>query len=231
MAQTLPLRRTLHTVSPLVYATSKGIVALVDLLLPKLKDINQHFDNGSTCLTIAAGNNEVALAQKFLDAGAGVDVPTKRRRLTPLHLAAENACEEIVELLLCAGASPHARSDTLTTPFYQAARGGSLYILRRLHACGAEVDALTWDRWTPLMEAVVQGHFNVVNLLLDWGADPANTSISGITPLSIASDSRHLSHVRSIIVRAIEHLSPNAQRNEILPGIGHEEASEFIEEC
>jgi len=165
-----------------------GLQILVDIMLPKLLDVNSHFEDGFTCLAAAASGNRVSMVKKLLELGADVDLATQDRRLTPLHLAAGNACEETVVLLVAVGASVHSRSRSGTTPFYRAARGGSIRILSLLHEKGSEVDAKTWDNWTPLMEAVENGHESATKLLLAWGANPQNCSRYGSTPLSLACD-------------------------------------------
>ena len=136
--------------------------------------------------------------------GADVDAPATRGRcLTPLHAAAEHGHAAMTALLLSRGASVHARSATETTPFYRAARGGSVEVLRQLRAAAAaagsevEVDARTWDGWTPLMEAAENGHREAAALLLAWGADPASRSRYGTTPLSLAGE-----YLAPCIVRA-----------------------------
>jgi hypothetical protein len=86
--------------SPLAYSIFKGLDPLVSILLPRLRDINEHITDGETCLIIAVEMNNVKLAKQLLDAGASVDFATKTRRLTPLHIAAENAWVEMVGLLL-----------------------------------------------------------------------------------------------------------------------------------
>ncbi|KAL2192812.1 hypothetical protein P885DRAFT_23605, partial [Corynascus similis CBS 632.67] len=179
-----------HASHPLAFSIAHGMDCLVDILLPRFAngDLNAHFADGHTCLTTAASRNQLNLAKRLLDAGANVDTPTTDRELTPLHIAAESAFEEMVTLLLDAGASPHARSMSGSTPFYRAARGGSPRILRQLHAVGSEVDASTWDDWTPLMEAVEHGNDEAVELLLGWGADPTRMSHYGTTPLELATD-------------------------------------------
>lgn len=171
---------------PLLFAIRAGLEQIVDIMLPKLSDINHLFPNGFTCLAAAASGNQVLISEKLLQLGADVNWRTADRWLTPLHLAAENACVEAVELLLDKGASIDSRSKSKTTPFYRAARGGSIKILRLLHEKGSEVDAITWDRWTPLMEAVENGHEPAVDLLLEWGANPNQQSIDGVSPLSLA---------------------------------------------
>jgi ankyrin repeat protein len=201
---THPLERAFGH-SPLCFSIRIGLQILVDIMLPQLLDVNTHFEDGFTCLTAAASGNRVSIVQKLLELGADVDLATKDRGLTPLHLAAGNACEETVVLLVSAGASLHARSLSGTTPLYRAARGGSLCVLSLLYDYGSEVDAKTWDNWTPLMEAVENGHTSATKLLLTWGANPLNRSSYGSTPLSLASDLSRTDIV-AILQAAIQNL-------------------------
>jgi len=186
------------TLPPLLFAIRTGIHQIVDMMLPQLLNVNQKSEDGFTFLAAAASGNQVLIAKRLIEMGAEVDLSTKDRLLTPLHIAAENACVEMVELLVSAGASMKSRSSSKTTPFYRAARGGSVKILRLLHEKGSEIDAKTWDRWTPLMEAVENGHEPAVDLLLEWGADPAQQSADDVTPLSLAHVLSHASIERKL---------------------------------
>ena len=50
---------------------------------------------------------------------------------------------------------------------------GTVGILDRLLAAGADVDALTNDHWTPLHEAALNGHVAAVERLLSANAQVA----------------------------------------------------------
>ncbi|CCF44284.1 Ank2 [Colletotrichum higginsianum] len=109
----------------------------------------------------------------------------------------------MVAFLLEHGASPSVRSFSGSTPFYRAARNGSIKCLRLLYDAGSEVDATTWDLWTPLMEAVENNCSDAVKLLLDWGANAAQTSKFGSTPLLLARELPYHMHVDKDIVEAL----------------------------
>ncbi|KAK1844434.1 ankyrin repeat protein [Colletotrichum chrysophilum] len=136
--------------------------------------------------------------------GADVDVIRGEKRLTPLHIAAENCCEKVVALLLDHNASVKSRSSSGSTPFYRAARGGSVNILRLLHEKNSELDDKTFDSWTPLMAAIENNCQEAAKLLLEWGADPKATSDQGITPLLLCEAWPHLHGLTPYILNAID---------------------------
>ncbi|KAF2118171.1 hypothetical protein BDV96DRAFT_597044 [Lophiotrema nucula] len=185
--------------SPICFAIWAGLDEMVDSLLPSIGEVDRYFADGFTCLTVAAMTNEVQVAQKLLALGANVNRATSDRDLTPLHLAAEFGCQETFDLLLEAGADPHARSASGTTPFYRSFRGGNLYIIKCLKECGSDVNAATWDDWTPLMEAIENGREQAVDLLLEWGADVEDVMTNeGMTPYSLAEALPYRSIARKI---------------------------------
>ena len=191
---------------PFYHAVVFGLEHVFNLLLPQVADINAHFVGGWTPLTAAATARQTEMVKTILRAGAQPDIPVLRgyqRWRTALHIAAEQGLEEIAEVLLDAGASPHTRSVSLATPLYRAARSGSIPILKMLHDRGADVNASTWDYWSPIFEAVHSGHTDVVDLLLQWGASPDTANIDGDTPLSLAKLFRQDEMVR-LLKKAIK---------------------------
>ena len=144
-------------------------------LLKRHYDVDMNFRGGWTPLTVAAASGSFSIAKNLLEAGANINKAAdmdKRNGLTPLHIAAELAMENLVELFMAHGASITSLTPTMTTPFYRAARGGSIKVLQLLYEAGSDVNAPTWDGWIPLMEAVSWSNHDVLELLLSWGADP-----------------------------------------------------------
>ena len=148
------------------------------------------FLGGWTPLTVAAASGSFSIAQKLLRAGANVNNAAdfhERNGLTPLHIAAELAMEDLVDLFLAHGASTMSLTGTMTTPFYRAARGGSVRILQSLYDAGSDVNAPSWDHYTPLMEAVSWSNHDLLKYLLSWGADPHFRNDLGESAIDIAS--------------------------------------------
>jgi len=151
-----------------------GLQHVLRTLLPDhLSHINTRFHNGWTPLTAALNVRQDSIAHFLLSAGADPNIcaDDQHNEMSALHLAAEYSMDHTVEMLLHFGASVHARTKTQTTPFYRAARGGSVRTLTLLRDHGSDINARTWDDWTALIEAVCNGHEAVAEKLLEWGAD------------------------------------------------------------
>jgi amino acid transporter len=174
--------------SPICFAIRTHLHDLFDYLVSHFHDLDYHFADGYTCLTVAAMMNDIRASHKLVEMGADIGIATLQRELTPLHLAAEFCSVETFNFLVRAGADIHARSYSETTPFYRACRGGNLSIIRTLKEHGADIDARTWDDWTPIYEAVGKGFENVVDLLLEWGADLTVINDDGFSPVALAID-------------------------------------------
>ena len=109
-----------------------------------------------------------------------------------------------VRLLVEAGASlenvPHSY-----TPLSYAAYNNRQQALRYLIGKGARVDADASERLTyintPLMMAAIQGHRDVVRLLLQAGADPLVRVRGGHTAREFAQKYRH-SHIEPLLACA-----------------------------
>jgi ankyrin repeat protein len=65
-----------------------------------------------------------------------------------------------------------------------AARQGHIDAVRTLLEFGADLNQVNpGDRMTPLLVAIVNGHFDLAKLMLDRGANPNVTAFNGVTPL------------------------------------------------
>lgn len=110
---------------------------------------------------------------------------------TPLHYAAAEGLVDACELLTARGADVNARGHFLFTPLHTAAVAGQAASVRFLLAHGAEVDPQDYNGNTPLFSAVLsyqgrQSEGEVIEALLEAGADPQLANLHGSTPRRMA---------------------------------------------
>jgi serine/threonine-protein phosphatase 6 regulatory ankyrin repeat subunit B len=106
---------------------------------------------------------------------------------TPLHFATEYGEDEIVKMLIDAGADVNVQSDwNGSTPLYWAAKYKRLGIVKILIDAKAYLDVQ--DVWgnTPLHMATVNGYIEVVRMLVEAGAKIDIPNNRGETPYDYA---------------------------------------------
>ncbi|CAK6971733.1 ankyrin repeat domain-containing protein 50 [Scomber scombrus] len=192
--------------TPLIAAAYMGHHEAVEILLDHNADVNLADGDGRTALSVAAlcvptaagvkGYGEVACL--LLERGAD---PEHRDHdgMTPLLLAAYEGHDDIVELLLEAGADVDetagpdgsAPAAAAVTPLLAAAAMGHMQTVSRLLFWGAAVDAIDCEGRTALCLAAARGSTEVVRALLDRGLDENHKDDLGWTPLHAAACEGH----------------------------------------
>ena len=200
---------------PLAKAVNTGDVQAVRALIKSGTDVNATSGDGSTPLLWAAHTSNLDIARALVAAKANVDVPNDYG-VTPLLEASRNGDAAMVDLLLRAGANPTKAHPEGETPLLSASRAGSVATVRLLLARGADVNAAeTFQQTTPLMWAAAEGHLEVVDLLLEAGANPdlrghvtslavrhnADHPTGGFTALMFAARKGHDAMVRKLLAR------------------------------
>ena len=107
---------------------------------------------------------------------------------TPLHVAANEGHDGIMQLLLYHGATIDARDMFRATPLHVAALRGHHDVAHRLIGTGAAVNAQDWQDYTPLHNAARQGAgcLHTLTLLLQHGANTEARDMHEMTPLGHA---------------------------------------------
>lgn len=135
-----------------------------------------------------------------------------RLNVRPLHVAVarrDEECEDVVRVLLMAGADPNAADSRGRTTLHEAARTGRGTCLAQLVTKGGDVNA--GDAWgtTPLHLASRHGRNELAQWLVDQGAAVEVANAAGITPLHEAAFGAH----RPLVARLVRAGADPAARD------------------
>ena len=197
-----------YGITPLYLASVNGSAPMIERLLKAGASANEVSNEGETALMTAARTGNVAAAKVLLDNGAKVDAKEAWQGQTALMWAVAQKHPDMVKELIARGADVNARSATkiwerqntaeprekwlplgAQTPLMFAAREGCSACISLLAAAGAELDAKDVDdELTPLIIALINGHYDAAGALIHAGADVNLSDKLGRTPLYAAVD-------------------------------------------
>ncbi|MEA1854033.1 ankyrin repeat domain-containing protein [Cytobacillus sp. OWB-43] len=156
-------------------------------------NINALDDEGNTAVMAATQQNQVEIVQVLIAHGADINIRNKRLDNVLLYAGAEGLLE-IVQLAI------QAEADTTITNRYggiaiiPACERGHIEVVKELltHS-DTDVNHINNLHWTALLEAIIlsdggKTHQEIVQLLIDHGADITITDKDGVTPLQHARD-------------------------------------------
>ncbi|KAJ2784090.1 phosphate system positive regulatory protein pho81 [Coemansia javaensis] len=186
---------------PVHYAAINNYGECLDFLLRQGCSARALDDDGNDAFAYAVGGGHVACARRLLDHDAAV-VRSAPGRAPPLALACERGHDELVRMLLAAGAELEPNTQGLH-PLHVAARGGFAAILRALLAHGAPADVPDKDLgWTPVFYAASEGNAECIRVLLDAGCSAAAVDENGRGPAYFAASEGHLACVDMLLAAA-----------------------------
>ena len=199
-------------------AAGAGASDLVEKLLA-LPGVNKNaaMVDGVTPLMIASSLGRKHVVKQLLDAGANPNAAAVEGG-TALYFASLGGFSEIVTLLLRAGANPNATFQGHTpldaamvnkhanVEFLLRSAGGKKgsELHPRVSAAlpSAAVDERDANGQTPLIRAVIAGDSDLVQVLLDQGADPFIEDSAGLSARDYALDNPEmLTYIESVIER------------------------------
>ncbi|NXI40428.1 ASB16 protein, partial [Galbula dea] len=164
------------------------------LLLAFGADPNVLSDEGSAPLHLCTTPDSLRCAELLLAHGARVNLGTRDRQVTALHVAARQGLVAHVELYLAQGADPSCRTRQGETPLNAACAAAErpedaerfYRVAERLLAAGADPGAAGRKDHTPLHNACSNGQPQLVRLLLRHGASATVPNCAGYTPMDCA---------------------------------------------
>jgi ankyrin repeat protein len=187
----------------LMLAAQQGRVDLIRALLDAGATINLTNTRGGTALMYAAVVGDPATVKLLLLRGATINTQSSNG-WTALMIAAVKGYDELVRLLLARGADPNLRDIYGWTPLMRAAYENRLTVVRALLASNAtKVNVSNDNGATALHQAARRGHLQIVQLLIDHGADLEAKDLRERTPAMLARAQGH-ANVANMINGSLE---------------------------
>jgi ankyrin repeat protein len=197
--------------TPLHLAASEGHLDICRMLLERNADVHVHDGNGDTPLHLAASSRHLEIACILLKYNAEVNSRNKDGS-TPLFIASSKGNLDIFRLLLAHNADAFVHDNRGSTPLHLAAMRGHLEVSHSLIELKADINALDDEGLAPLQRAS-QGrherHWDIIQLLLDHGANLNACDKSGNTALHFAASEGHLEAARMLLERGADVNSQN----------------------
>lgn len=185
------MRENLNGEAQMIEFASKGETEQVLQVIKAGANLNAQDAKGRTAVLAATYANEIETVRALIEAGANIDLQDDRLDNVILHAGA-NGYLEIVKLAIAAGADMTITNRYGGTALIPAADRGHVETVEELLKNSAvDIDHINHLHWTALLEAVILGdggkkHQEIVQLLVDYGADIRIADGDGVRPLEHA---------------------------------------------
>jgi len=179
----IPLTVIANVDMRLIDAAKSGDLEIIQSLLNSSIDVNVEKADGTTALHYSAHRDDLEIARLLTKSKANASAANVYG-VTPLSLACTNRSTNMVNVLLEGGANPNAMTWAGDSVLMNCARTGTTEAVAALLAAGANPNAAENSLGqTPLMWAAAAGHSEIVQLLIDNGADVNKTTTASADKL------------------------------------------------
>ena len=174
---------------------------ITKFLIANGADIKSQNNRKYTPLHLASWFGHFEIAELLIEKGADLHSKT-HQGATPLHISAYFGFEDITKLLLKNGARINETDDEGLTPFYLSLRGEKGEVAKFLICNGAKIDIkveVINGIVTPLILAILNSWQDVIDLLIQNGANVNDTDGFKNTPLHYAVGYENIEAVKSLL--------------------------------
>jgi serine/threonine-protein phosphatase 6 regulatory ankyrin repeat subunit B len=243
-------------ITTLMYAAMQDADMLSVILNAGGKEIvNKTSDDKSTALIFAAAKGNTACVKMLVEAGADINVKTKKD-ITPLHAAlaartynirdglygkgiypfsihslltvSKPAGTDMLDLLLKNNVNVNAKDDDGFTPLMLAAATSNTEAVNRLLAAKADIKAATKSGDTAICFAAYRGNAAIVNSLLAAGATPNDKNKDNTTVLMYAAVSGNNDMVNSLLASGADVNAKNKDNATALMAASNGQVTELL---
>jgi ankyrin repeat protein len=177
----------------------------VHVLMSHHADLNKPDNSGMTPLMLASILGNTSFVHALVCGGADLNLQDNEQR-TALYYACDTGHTDVATWLLHRGADPTLASSSLKTPLMLASVDGDEIVVKAIldvQNDPAYVNLVDDHSMSALHFAVAGERLDIVNALLDHGADIFITSEMGETPLMTAAESGQLTVFQSILAKTV----------------------------
>lgn len=177
----------------LIKAARDGDKDHIITLLKVGANINAQDEDGNTAVMAATQQNQVEIVKMLIAHGADINIRNNRLDNVLLYAGAEGLLE-MVQLAIQAGADTKITNRYGGIAIIPACERGHIEVVKELltHS-DTNVNHINDLHWTALLEAIIlsdggKTHQEIVQLLIDHGADVSIADKDGVKPLQHAKD-------------------------------------------